>query len=101
MLSYNVAFPLSLSSFNSFVIVHRDDHVPLPAPLLDVPVSLNDLRQRVAPFDNRLHLARLYRFSEAVQVLGTILTSPAVTVVACTITNSSLSSGAGSATSRT
>ena len=38
---------------------HRDDRVSLFVSLVDVPVSLDDLLQRIASIDDRLDLACL------------------------------------------
>ncbi len=36
------------------LMFHGDDHVSLLVSLLDIPMSLGDLLQRIAPIDDRL-----------------------------------------------
>ena len=46
------------------VMFHNNYHIPLLVPLVDVPVSLNDLFERIASIDDSLELSRLNQFFE-------------------------------------
>ena len=51
---------------------HRDDHISLFMPLLDIAVRLDDLLQRINPVYDRFKLARLDQFFEQEQVFELI-----------------------------
>jgi len=43
---------------------HRNDHISLFMPLLDIAVRLDDMLQRINPVDDRFYLSRLDQFFE-------------------------------------
>ena len=51
---------------------HRNDHISLFMPLLDIAVRLDDLLQRIDPVNDRFELARLDQFFEQEQVFELI-----------------------------
>lgn len=46
------------------IVVHGDDDISLLVPLIDVPVRLDNLFQRIAPVDDRFELARFNQVFE-------------------------------------
>ena len=81
-------------------MLHRYDDISLFMPLFNIPVSLDNLFQRISSVDDRFYLTRLNQFFEEDQILDIsasghhckvvqqpvsafcMRTSPAVTVVA-------------------
>ena len=52
----------ALSSF--FVMFHSNDYIALFVPFIDIPVSLDNLFQRIASVNDRFYLPRLSEFFE-------------------------------------
>ena len=61
---------IALSGF--VAMFHRNDHISLFMPLLDIAVRLDDLFQRIDPVNGRFHLARIDQFFEHEQVFELI-----------------------------
>jgi len=49
-------------------VFHRNDHISLFMPFVNIPVRLDDLLQRIASINDRFHLSRLDQFFEHEQV---------------------------------
>jgi hypothetical protein len=53
------------SALSGFVAMfHRNDHVSLFMPFVDIPVSLGHLFQRIESINDRFYLSRLYQLFE-------------------------------------
>ena len=57
--------PLQRSGLLGFVVMfHSDDYIPLLVSFIDIPVSLDNLLQRIASIDDRFYLPRLNQLPE-------------------------------------
>ena len=61
------------SALSGFVAMfHRNGHISLFMPLLDIAVRLDDMLQRINPVYDRFYLSRLDQFFEQEQVFELI-----------------------------
>ena len=49
---------------------HSDDDISLFVPFFDIPVSLDNLFQRIASIDDRFYLSRLNKLFEEDQIFS-------------------------------
>lgn len=67
---------IALAGYPQTRVFHRDDDITLLVPLVDVPMSLGHLFERVASINDRSELSGFNQASQVCQVFGPLAASP-------------------------